>query len=38
VLHNGDVESFPHPHKPDFDDGEIYSLTNLKRENPATND
>ena len=40
ALGYGDVESkqrFPHPHSPDYDDGEIYSPTNLKRETPATN-
>jgi putative transposase len=40
ALGYGDVESkqrFPHPHSPDYDGGEIYSPTNLKRETPATN-
>lgn len=40
ALGYGDVESkqrFPHPHSPDYDDGEIYSPTNLNRETPAIN-
>ena len=40
ALGYGDVESkqrFPHPHSPDYDGGEIYSPTNLKRETPAIN-
>ena len=35
ALGYGDVESFPHPHSPDYDGGEIYSPTNLNRETPA---
>lgn len=40
VMGYADVESiqrFPHPHSRDYDGGEIYLLTSLKRETPAIN-